>query len=96
MILIGGDFNSPLRQFSKGDVFSAYFDPMMAKYPWPHRNTCLGDVLNIFGMGAFDYVYFKNYQNYTIESDICKTEACTGYSDHFPVVFYISLNNQST
>lgn len=57
----------------------------MEKYTWPHRNTCVGDELGMLGLSAFDYMYFRNHEQYRLESYICKTKACTGFSDHFPL-----------
>ncbi|EAS02789.1 endonuclease/exonuclease/phosphatase family protein (macronuclear) [Tetrahymena thermophila SB210] len=90
LIIIGGDFNSPLRQFNKGKPFREYQDPFMFKYLWPHRNTCVGDTLGYFGLSAFDYLYFKNHHGYHLDSFICKSQACTGFSDHFPIQVNIS------
>lgn len=87
LIGIGGDFNAPLRQFTLGTAFKSFLDPLEEKYPWPTRNTCVGDVLGLFGLSAFDYVYLKNHEKFSVNPEICKTKKCYGFSDHYPLKF---------
>lgn len=75
----------------KGKAYKCYLDPLEKAYGWPRRNTSTGVALAYFGLAAFDYVYFKNYEAYYIESEICKTNACYGFSDHYPLKFSLKI-----
>jgi len=44
----------------------------MKRYPWPNRNTCVGDVLGSVGLNSFDYVYLRNHERFEVEPEICK------------------------